>query len=96
MTPGERSQCKLMAFSERAIDITGFNGGNYNEVTGDFSFGIEGILIENGEMTTPVAGMNLTGNLLDLWQHLIEVGNETEQTALGFVPTLVFEGGKIG
>jgi predicted Zn-dependent protease len=39
--------------------------------------------------------MNLTGNLLDLWQHLVEVGNETEQTATGFVPTLVFEEGRI-
>jgi PmbA protein len=96
MESGERSLSQIISHSDQAIYITGFNGGNYNEVTGDFSFGIEGLLVEHGELTTPVAEMNLTGNLLELWQHLVEVGNETEQTATGFVPTLVFEGCRIG
>jgi PmbA protein len=95
MEPGKRSLSQIITDSQRAIYITGFNGGNYNEVTGDYSFGIEGILVENGELTVPISEMNLTGNLLDLWQHLVEVGNETEQTATGFVPTLVFEEGRI-
>jgi PmbA protein len=93
--PGQRTLSQIISSTEHAIYLTGFNGGNYNEVTGDYSFGIEGVLVEHGELTTPVAEMNLTGNLVDLWQHLVEVGSETTQTATGYIPSLVFEGCRI-
>lgn len=88
--PGQRSMAEIIADQDCALLITDFNGGNYNEVTGDYSFGIEGQLIRNGIMTEAVAGMNITGNLLHLWKNLCEIGNETEQTATGFIPTMVF------
>lgn len=88
--PGQRSRAEIIADQPCALLITDFNGGNYNEVTGDYSFGIEGQLIRNGEIAEPVAGMNITGNLLDLWKNLCEIGNDTEQTAIGFIPTMVF------
>lgn len=90
--PGKRSCEEIIASQKCALLITGFNGGNYNEVTGDFSFGIEGMLINDGVMTTPVAEMNITGNLLQLWNGLVEIGNETRQVSAGFIPTLVFDG----
>lgn len=88
--PGQRSRTEIIADQECALLITDFNGGNYNEVTGDYSFGIEGQLIRNGRIVRPVAGMNITGNLLHLWKNLCEIGNEVEQTSTGFIPTMVF------
>lgn len=88
--PGQRSRAEIIADQECALLITDFNGGNYNETTGDYSFGIEGQLISNGRIARPVAGMNITGNLLRLWKNLCETGNETGQCSTGFIPTMVF------
>lgn len=89
--PGERSLAQITASSEELLVITGFIGGNHNETTGDFSFGIEGLLYRNGKLIQSVAGMNITGNMLELWQNLIEVGNENEKTGEGQLSSLVFK-----
>lgn len=72
--------------------ITGFNGGNCNSSTGDFSYGIEGFLIENGKLTQPVSEMNVTGNMLALWSSLVETGNDPRLSSSWRIPSLVFEG----
>lgn len=72
--------------------ITGFNGGNSNSVTGNFSYGIEGWYFENGQRLHPVKEMNLSGDFLSLWARNIFIGNDP----IGFmpwqIPTLAFEG----
>ena len=79
----------------KGVLITGFNGGNSNPVTGDFSYGIEGWYFENGQKLYPVKEMNLTGNFLTLWKNSIFIGNDP----IGFmewqIPTLAFEGADI-
>ena len=76
---------------KKGILVTGFNGGNSNNSTGDFSFGIEGFLIENGQLTKPVSEMNITGNILTLWERLLAVGNDARTTSAWRTPSLVFE-----
>jgi PmbA protein len=49
-----------------------------NPVSGEFSLGAQGILIENGEKTSPVAGITISGNLLDILKGLEEIGNDLE------------------
>lgn len=38
-----------------------------NEITGDFSLGASGLLIENGKITGPVRGFAVSGNVLELF-----------------------------
>ena len=71
--------------------ITGFNGGNSNPVTGDFSYGIEGWYFENGQRLYPVKEMNLTGNFLSLWAGNILIGNDPIDFMQWQIPTLAFE-----
>ena len=92
MENGEKDLHGLVADLNRAILVTGFNGGNCNSSTGDFSYGIEGFLVENGTLTTPLAEMNVTGNMIDLWNKLVETGNDPRPNSSLRVPTLVFEG----
>ena len=73
------------------ILVTDFNGGNCDPVTGNFSYGIEGFLMENGIIVQPVSGMNITGNMLDVWQRLSHVGNDADPWETELIPTLVFE-----
>ena len=82
---------QLMASLDKGIWVTGFNGGNSNSTTGDFSFGVEGFLIENGKIVKPVNEMNITGNLLALWKNLIEVGNDPRLTSSNRIPSVLFD-----
>ncbi len=61
---------------EKGILVTSFIGGNSNPTTGDFSYGVMGLLIEKGKIVKPVNEMNITGNIAELWGKLVEVGND--------------------
>ena len=75
--------------------ITGFNGGNSNPVTGDFSYGIEGWYFENGQRLYPVKEMNLSGDFLSFWTRNILIGNDPISFMQWQIPTLAFEGADI-
>ena len=88
---GNRNFEQMLASLKRGIWVTGFNGGNSNSTTGDFSFGIEGFLIENGESVKPINEMNITGNLLTVWKNLVEVGNDPRLTSSTRIPSVLFD-----
>ncbi|MBN1894055.1 TldD/PmbA family protein [bacterium] len=75
---GAKSCDEIISGISRGIFVTGFIGGNSNGTTGDFSFGISGMLIENGRQVKPVFEMNVSGNMLALWENLADVGNDPD------------------
>ncbi|MCD4769340.1 MAG: TldD/PmbA family protein [Bacteroidales bacterium] len=89
--PGERNMVEMIASMKRGILISGFNGGNTNGSTGDFSYGIDGFLIENGEIVQPVSEMNITGNMKKLWMNLAETGNDSYENSSWRTPSLMFK-----
>jgi PmbA protein len=89
--PGNKNFDQLMASLKKGIWITGFNGGNSNSTTGDFSFGVEGFLIENGKVVKPVSEMNITGNLLTLWSNVAEIGNDPRLDRSWRTPSVLFD-----
>lgn len=91
MKPGGRSLDQLIAGVDKGILVTAYNGGNCNSTTGDFSYGIEGFLIENGKLTQPISEMNVTGNMITLWASLAEIGNDARLTSSWRIPSLVFD-----
>ncbi|MFV0470278.1 MAG: TldD/PmbA family protein [Dysgonomonas sp.] len=88
---GDKSFEQLLQSIKKGIWVTGFNGGNSNPTTGDFSFGIEGFLVENGIPTQPLSEMNVTGNILSLWNNLSEIGNDPRDNSSWRIPSLIFE-----
>ena len=72
------------------ILVTGFNGGNSNSSTGDFSYGIEGFAFENGKITHPVREMLITGNFITLWNNLTAAGEDARSCMSKLIPTLAF------
>ena len=91
MPLGDKNLDALIASLNKGILVTGFNGGNSNSSTGDFSYGVEGFLIENGKPTQPVNEMNITGNMLTLWSNLIEIGNDPRLSSSWRIPSLIFD-----
>jgi len=89
---GDKNLDGLISTVKKGILVNGFNGGNSNGSTGDFSFGIEGFLIENGAIVQPVSEMNITGNMKDLWSNIGEIGNDINQSSPWLTPSIVFEG----
>ena len=81
----------ILATCGNGIYVTGFNGGNCNPVTGDFSFGIEGFAFSKGKITHPVKEMLITGNMMTLWNSLVAAGNDARTSSRWQIPTLAFE-----
>ena len=92
--PLEEKDLSLKVILQRAsngILVTGFNGGNCNPVTGDFSYGIEGFAFSKGRITHPVREMLITGNMLELWNNLTAAGDDALGSARWQVGTLAFD-----
>ena len=47
-----------------------------NPISGDFSFGVSGLAIEQGRLGRPVRGVTVAGNLKDLLRGISAVGND--------------------
>ena len=91
MQCGSKTLQQLIAQADNTIMVTDFNGGNCDPSTGNFSYGIEGFLIQNGVIVQPVSGMNITGNILDVWQRVSDLGNDIDPWETELLPSIVFE-----
>lgn len=81
---------EIMALVGDGILVTGFNGGNTNSATGDFSFGIEGFAFKDGRIAHPIREVLITGNLLKLWNNLIAAGADARRCRARLIPSLAF------
>ena len=91
VTLGTRGRDALIAGARDGVYVTGWLGGNMDSTTGDFSLGARGHLVESGQVGAPVGEMNVTGNIVELFSHLIELGNDPWVYSSTRAPTLVFE-----
>jgi PmbA protein len=88
---GDRDRAAWLREVGTGILVTSWLGGNADQTTGDFSLGLRGFAIVNGEIGAPVAEMNVTGNLVGLFAALAGVGNDPWAYGAIASPTLVFE-----
>jgi len=88
--PGERSLNDIVGGVKKGILINTFIGGNFNSTTGDFSYGIIGMYIQNGMIVKPVHEMNISGNVIDLWNNLEEIGADSYVYSSWQTPSMLF------
>ena len=67
---GTISKEKMIKDQTKAIYITDLIGRGSDIITGDYSVGASGVLIENGELTRPVNEITIAGNLLEMYENL--------------------------
>lgn len=84
-------EADVLALCGSGILVTDFNGGNCNSATGDFSYGVEGFVFENGKIKAPVSGMLITGNMKELWSNLLVAASDPMDGFSRQVPTLAFD-----
>ena len=74
---GPRSRAHLLAAFPSAILVTELIGQGANLVTGDYSRGAAGFLVENGEIVGAVQEITIASNLVDMFATL-EPGSDLE------------------
>ena len=67
---GTQSFDQLINSSNKVLYINETIGRGANIITGDYSVGASGIMIENGKFTYPVSEITIAGNLNDMFQNI--------------------------
>jgi PmbA protein len=82
---------QLLKINSRSLYITETIGHGTNLVTGDYSVGATGFLIENGEFKYPVNEITIAGNFKDMFQNMT-LANDLEFDYSTNSPTMMIEG----
>ena len=88
---GDISFEELLKNSSKSLYITETIGHGSNLVTGDYSVGSAGYLVENGEFKYPVNEITIAGNFKDMFKNII-LANDLEFEYSVNSPTMMIEG----
>lgn len=91
MTPGRLTAEQLIGEVERGIYVTQLIGQGVNPVTGDYSRGASGFVIEKGRLGAAVDEITIAGNLLEMYARLV-AADDLEFRYTANVPTLRIDG----
>jgi PmbA protein len=80
LVPGERSQEELIADVDDGLLVQQMQGlhSGVNPISGDFSTGAAGLLIENGVVGAPVREITIASTLQRMLLDIVEVGGDIE------------------
>ena len=95
MTPGDVPPDELLASIDTGIFVQSLSGlhSGVNAVSGDFSVGVEGLMIRNGALAEPVREATLGSTIQRLLTDIVAVGNDLEWLPSGYgAATLVLDG----
>jgi len=88
---GTASPRELLSDVKRGLYVTELIGHGVNPVTGDYSRGASGFLIENGSVGYAVAEVTIAGNLRDMFARLVAANDLQFRYPIN-VPTLRIDG----
>ncbi|MEJ6002386.1 metalloprotease PmbA [Paucibacter soli] len=74
--PGD-SLTTMLRRMGRGLFVTELMGQGVNYVTGDYSRGASGFWVENGEIAFPVHEVTIAGNMKDMLQGIVGIGNDS-------------------
>lgn len=90
LEPGATAPEDLIGGIERGFYVNSLFGHGANLVTGDYSRGASGFMIENGRLTYPVSEITIAGNLKDMLKRLVPASDTTWHYAVA-APTILIE-----
>jgi PmbA protein len=85
---GTTPPAALLEGIERGLFVTDMMGFGFNAVTGDFSRGAAGFLIEKGQLTTPVSEVTISANFDELLKRIDAVGSDLDERSSTMSPSL--------
>lgn len=92
ISKGKESFSELISHVDKGLLVNEVMGiHTANPISGDFSVGVNGFLIKNGEKTIPVKGIAISGNIITLFNHVIGVGRDLRFFGHTGSPSLLIE-----
>ena len=91
LTQGQKSRADLLADMGTGLLVTGFLGASINPTTGDYSRGVSGFWVENGQISFPVNECTIAGNLRDMLMRIVPANDARTHLSL-VVPSLLVDG----
>ena len=88
---GSTSYKNLLKLNQRTLYITETIGHGSNLVTGDYSVGATGFMVENGVFKYPVSEITIAGNFKDIFKN-ITLADDLEFKYSTNAPTILIEG----
>ena len=79
---GDQSPDELLKGIERGLFVTEMMGQGLNGLTGDYSRGAAGFLIEQGRISRPVQAMTIAGSMQTIFRTLILANDMDTQGSL--------------
>ena len=76
--PGSLDFNGMLKEMHTGLLVTELIGQGVNTMTGDYSRGAAGYWVENGEIQFPVEEVTIAGNLKDIYQSIVAVGNDVD------------------
>lgn len=73
-----QSFAELLTMMDTGLLVTELMGSSVNGVTGDYSRGAAGFWVEKGEIQYAVKEVTIAGNLKDMYQQIVAVGNDID------------------
>jgi len=84
---GDSTVDDLLGSTKRGLYVTEMMGFGFNAVTGDFSRGAAGFLIEDGELTRPINEVTISLPLDDLLSRIDAIADDLDQRTAIATPT---------
>lgn len=78
ISTGPKSLDQLIRDMGEGLVVTEFMGQGVNIVTGDYSRGAAGFWVENGQIAYPVEEITIAGNLREMFNGIVAVGNDID------------------
>ena len=88
---GRISYKDILNSNSKCLYVTETIGHGSNIITGDYSVGATGFLVENGEFKYPINEITIAGNFKDMFQN-ITLANDLEFEYSTNSPTMMIEG----
>ncbi|NND57704.1 MAG: metalloprotease PmbA [Xanthomonadales bacterium] len=78
LQPGGEGCVDLLSHMRNGFYVTEVMGQGVSMVTGDYSRGASGFLVENGEISCPIEEVTIAGNLKDIFMNVIAAGKDID------------------
>ncbi len=78
LEPGGEGSGDLIREMQNGFYVTEVMGQGISLVTGDYSRGAAGFLVENGKISYAVEEVTIAGNLRDMFRNIVGAGNNVD------------------
>jgi PmbA protein len=92
LEPGTLTPEEIIAQTPTGLYVTSLMGFGTNIVTGDYSRGATGLMIENGQLTHAVEEVTIAGNLAEMLMNVTAIGKDLVFRGSVASPTLRIDG----